>query len=120
MNIEFPDLRKFIEETVNAALDRQFEKIKELFPETEEKYYSVKQIAKILCYNPNTIYQYIYNKIIKITKIGNSVRISQTQLNEFLSRNESYVLSPKRGKVMKIQQPIIERKPKFKKGRLVA
>lgn len=57
-----------------------------------EKYYTVEEIAEMLKLNRFTVYRWVSRKQIKYTKMGksirSSVRIKETDLNEFLNKKE--------------------------------
>lgn len=57
-----------------------------------EKYYTVDEVAELLKLNRFTVYRWVSKNQIKFTKMGSSVRssvrISETDLNEFLNKKE--------------------------------
>lgn len=57
-----------------------------------EKYYTVDEVATLLKLNRFTVYRWVSKNQIKHTKMGtsirSSVRIKETDLNEFLNKKE--------------------------------
>lgn len=54
-----------------------------------EQYYTINQVAEKLQVNQRTVRQWIADKQIKITRVGKkSVRISESQLKEYLESGE--------------------------------
>jgi excisionase family DNA binding protein len=49
----------------------------------QEKYYTRKEIAKILSVNPMTIYREIKRGKIKAIRVGNDYRISESAFKEY-------------------------------------
>ena len=54
----------------------------------EEKYYTRKEVAKILSVNPMTIYREIKRGKINAIRVGNDYRISEGAFNEYLKKQE--------------------------------
>ena len=53
-----------------------------------EKLYTVEQVAEILQMKMNSIYRYIYRNQLKHHKVGGAIRISESQLKEFLEKGK--------------------------------
>lgn len=54
----------------------------------EEKYYTRKEVAKILSVHPMTIFREIQRGKIRAIKVGNDYRISESAFNEYLKSQE--------------------------------
>ena len=52
--------------------------------------YDVKEVAKLLKVTTSTVKRYINSKRLKAFKVGNSWRITKTQINEFIQNNTKY------------------------------
>lgn len=59
--------------------------------------YTLKDVIKMLHVSRNTLLRLIYKKELKATKVGNSYRIMQHDLKEFLVRNGSSDFSVEEG-----------------------
>lgn len=54
----------------------------------EEKYYSRKEVAKILSVHPMTIFREIQRGKIRAIKVGNDYRISEAAFNDYVRSQE--------------------------------
>jgi excisionase family DNA binding protein len=54
----------------------------------EEKYYTRRQMAKILSVHPMTIFREIQRGKIRAIKVGNDYRISESAFNEYTKSQE--------------------------------
>ena len=52
-----------------------------------DKLYTVEEVAEYLSVTPRTVRNYCYNGQINHIKIGKELRISETQLQEYLTNN---------------------------------
>lgn len=48
------------------------------------KYYTVKEVAELFKVVPKTVYLWTYEGKLKFSKMGNMIRISQEDLDEFI------------------------------------
>jgi len=53
-----------------------------------EKYYSLNEVADILKVHYNTVLRWITLDKLNATKVGDSWRVSESQLNKFLGKQE--------------------------------
>lgn len=51
---------------------------------TEEKFYTVEEVAKILKVNPMTVYRRVKEGKLKVYKVGRVFRISEESLKNYL------------------------------------
>ena len=51
---------------------------------TEEKFYSLQDIAKILSFNPKTVFRHYQQKKLKGIKVGRQIRVSQENYKNYL------------------------------------
>ncbi len=54
---------------------------------SETKYYTIREVAKLLRVNPRTVENLILTGQLSATKVGRQWRISQSQLDEYLARH---------------------------------
>lgn len=56
---------------------------------TEEHYYSINEVAKMLKVAYLTVYRWIQSKRLTALKAGKQYRIKKTELDKFLKRNKN-------------------------------
>jgi len=54
---------------------------------SETKYYTIREVAKLLRVNPRTVENLILTGQLSATKVGRQWRISQSQLDQYLARH---------------------------------